>query len=290
MKKFLSSLLAMATVTSAAAFTACGQSEKIDISQAKTLADLEGAKITAQAGTFHETARNQIKNVQGQLYETFDDMYVALTSGAVDGYIAEEPTALSVCYKNKDLDYIHLVNNDTGFTASDEDTAIAIGSKKNSGWSERINPVLAQISTQNRMTLMEQIVKADAGETIESFAVSNTAPETTTGTMRVAMECEYAPFNWTQRTDANGAVPISSEGAENLYANGYDVQIAKYVANALGLQLEIYAAEWDSLITGVQAGTFDLIIAGMSPTAERREVIDFSDIYYSSNLVVIYKK
>ncbi|MGN1062505.1 MAG: transporter substrate-binding domain-containing protein [Candidatus Scatosoma sp.] len=52
----------------------------------------------------------------------------------------------------------------------------------------------------------------------------------------------------------------------------------------------MYAAEWDSLITGVEAGTYDLIIAGMSPTAERREVIDFTDIYYSSNLVVIYKK
>ncbi|MGN1052927.1 MAG: transporter substrate-binding domain-containing protein [Candidatus Scatosoma sp.] len=290
MKKFLTSLVATVTAISAAAFTACSQSDKIDISKAKTLADLEGAKITAQSGTFHETARSQIKNVQGQLYDSFDDMYIALTSGAVDGYIAEEPTALSVCYKNKDLDYLHLVNNDTGFTASDEDTAIAIGSKKGSGWTEKINPVLAQISLQNRMTLMEQIVKANADETIEAFAVSNTAPETTTGTLKVAMECEYAPFNWTQRTDANGAVPISSEGAENLYANGYDVQIAKYVANALGLQLEIYAAEWDSLITGVEAGTYDLIIAGMSPTAERREVIDFTDIYYSSNLVVIYKK
>ncbi|MFR6641532.1 MAG: transporter substrate-binding domain-containing protein [Christensenellales bacterium] len=71
--------------------------------------------------------------------------------------------------------------------------------------------------------------------------------------MKVAMECAYAPFNWAQTDDKNGAVPISSEGSDGLYANGYDVQIAKYIANALGLKLEIYAIKWDSLIPGVKA-------------------------------------
>ena len=75
-----------------------------------------------------------------------------------------------------------------------------------------------------------------------------------------------------------------------MYANGYDVQIAKYIANALGMQLEIYAEKWESLVSGVQAGTYDAIIAGMSPTADREEQIDFTNPYYVSNLVVIYKK
>lgn len=106
------------------------------------------------------------------------------------------------------------------------------------------------------------------------------------GKLRVAMECGYAPFNWTQTDDANGAVPI--EGGS--YANGYDVQIAKKVAEAMGKELVIVKTEWDALPPAVQSGAVDLIIAGMSPTAERKESIDFSDNYYRSDLVMVVKK
>lgn len=105
--------------------------------------------------------------------------------------------------------------------------------------------------------------------------------------LRVGMECNYAPYNWSQADDANGAIPISN--VDNMYTNGYDVQVAKKIADAMGKELEIYAFEWDSLIPGVQSGKLDMIAAGMSPTPERREKIDFSDNYYTSNLVVITK-
>jgi len=103
----------------------------------------------------------------------------------------------------------------------------------------------------------------------------------------VGLECAYIPFNFTQMTDANGAVKISN--AEG-YANGYDILIAKRIADALGKELVITKLDWDSLVPGVKAGTLDLIIAGMSPTAERRESIDFSDSYYESNLVIVVRQ
>lgn len=106
--------------------------------------------------------------------------------------------------------------------------------------------------------------------------------------LRVGMECNYAPYNWSQADDANGAVAIKN--VDKMYTNGYDVQVAEKIAKALGKELEIYSYEWDSLIPGVQSGKLDMIIAGMSPTAERREKIDFSDNYYTSNLVVVTKK
>lgn len=106
--------------------------------------------------------------------------------------------------------------------------------------------------------------------------------------LKVGMECNYAPYNWSQTDDSDGAVPIAN--VDNMYTNGYDVQVALKIANAMGKELEIYAYEWDSLIPGVQSGKLDMIIAGMSPTAERREKIDFSDNYYSSNLVIVTKK
>ena len=106
--------------------------------------------------------------------------------------------------------------------------------------------------------------------------------------LRVGMECNYAPYNWSQADDSNGAIAIAN--VDNMYTNGYDVQVAKKIADALGKELEIYSFEWDSLIPGVQSGKLDMIAAGMSPTSERREKIDFSHNYYTSNLVIVTKK
>lgn len=290
LQRTFAALSAAVLLAGAALLSACSQTSKVDLSAAKTIADLKGAKISAQSGTFHENARQQIEDVQGSLYEDFDSMLIALKSGAIDGYIAEEPTALDVCGKNQDLAYIPLKNNDTGFTATDADTAIAVGCKKGSELIERMNGVLSGITDEQKSALMEQIIAANNGESISSYAVSNDPTGGDGGTLKVAMECAYAPYNWTQQTDANGAVAIFSEGSAGLYANGYDVQIAKYIANALGMKLEIYAEKWESLVSGVQAGTYDAIIAGMSPTSERAEQIDFTIPYYVSNLVVIYKK
>ena len=103
----------------------------------------------------------------------------------------------------------------------------------------------------------------------------------------VGMECGYEPYNYTRLTEADGAVKISNAAG---YANGYDVQVARYVAARLGMQLEIYAMSWESLLPALQSGTIDVIAAGMSPTAEREREIDFTDTYYESNLVVIIRK
>ena len=157
----------------------------------------------------------------------------------------------------------------------------------------KINDVLAGITTEQKETLMEQIISIKNGEKVEKFALESEAPANPTGTLKVAMECAYEPYNWTETSSDEktlGAVAISGEGKEGQFANGYDVQIAQYVANKLGLKLEIYSYEWDSLIPALNSGAVDAIVAGMSPTAERREKIDFTNPYYESNLVVIYKK
>ena len=109
----------------------------------------------------------------------------------------------------------------------------------------------------------------------------------------VGLECAYSPFNYTQRDDSNGAVQIYNTNYRAIsrsYANGYDVMIAKQIAEALGKELVVVKMDFNALIPAVQAGTVDLIIAGMSPTAKRKEEIDFSDAYYQSNLVLVVRK
>ncbi|MDN7245418.1 transporter substrate-binding domain-containing protein [Planococcus shenhongbingii] len=106
-------------------------------------------------------------------------------------------------------------------------------------------------------------------------------------TFKVGMEAAYAPFNWTQGDDSNGAVKISGNAE---YAGGYDVEIAKRIAEDMGKELEIVKTEWDGLVPALTSGKIDAIVAGMSPTEERKATIDFSDPYYTSELVMVVQK
>lgn len=86
-------------------------------------------------------------------------------------------------------------------------------------------------------------------------------------TLRVGMECTYAPFNY--RT-AEGEL------------TGYDVDVAKGVAEIIGADLEYVCQQWDGMIPALLANKFDLIIASMSITNSRLEKIDFSGPYRDS--------
>lgn len=105
-------------------------------------------------------------------------------------------------------------------------------------------------------------------------------------TLKVAMECSYAPYNWTQPDDSNGAVKISGSSD---YAYGYDVMMAKLLAEKLGYELEIVKLDWDSLVPAVQSGTVDCVIAGQSITSERMEMVDFSSPYYYASIITLVK-
>lgn len=116
---------------------------------------------------------------------------------------------------------------------------------------------------------------------------STPSKDSAKGTFKVGMEAGYAPFNWTQMDESNGAVKI--EGTSE-YAGGYDVEIAKRIAKGLGKDLVIVKTEWDGLTLALTSGKIDAIIAGMSPTEKRKKTIDFSNNYYKSNLVMVVKK
>ena len=111
---------------------------------------------------------------------------------------------------------------------------------------------------------------------------------TTEGVLVVGMECAYAPFNWTETEDTESNVEISN--IPGAYADGYDVQVAKIIAEELNLELQVKALEWGALINNLNTGGIDLIIAGMSPTPERLESIDFTNMYYESTHVMLVEK
>ena len=108
------------------------------------------------------------------------------------------------------------------------------------------------------------------------------------GVLTVGMECAYAPYNWTQTDDSNGAVPIAN--VPGAYANGYDVMMAKKLCEANGWKLEIKKLDWDSLVPAVQTGEIDCAIAGQSMTAEREQVVDFAGPYIYASIVCLVQK
>ncbi|MBV7504327.1 transporter substrate-binding domain-containing protein [Bacillus sp. sid0103] len=132
------------------------------------------------------------------------------------------------------------------------------------------------------LLLSAMIVLAGCGSSNKSESGSSDD-----NTFKVGLEAGYAPFNWTQNDDSNGGVKI--QGTQQ-YAGGYDVEIAQKIADGLGKKLVIVKTEWDGLVPALTSGKIDAIIAGMSPTAERKKTIDFSDNYYKSNLVMVVKK
>lgn len=108
------------------------------------------------------------------------------------------------------------------------------------------------------------------------------------GVLTVGMEADYAPYNWTTNASNASEYAYAISGSDAL-ADGYDVRMAEALADELGVELEIKKVGWDGLIPGVQSGSIDAIIAGMSPTEERAKQIDFTDAYHKDDteLVVV---
>ena len=103
--------------------------------------------------------------------------------------------------------------------------------------------------------------------------------------LKVGMECNYAPFNWTQVEDSETAEPISSVD----YCDGYDVVMAARIASELGMDVQIVKTDWDNLIPALNNNDIDLIIAGMTATPDRAEAVNFTNPYYESQMVVVVR-
>ncbi|MBT8986991.1 ABC transporter substrate-binding protein/permease [Lactobacillus delbrueckii subsp. bulgaricus] len=99
------------------------------------------------------------------------------------------------------------------------------------------------------------------------------------GKLVVGISADYPPLEFTK--NVNG---------KNKYV-GVDVELAKQIAKDLGVKLEIKNMDFDSLLVALETGKIDVIISGMTPTAERKKSIDFSKIYYAekSDYFVISK-
>lgn len=131
------------------------------------------------------------------------------------------------------------------------------------------------------------------GPSAPSTAASDYSQQVSVGStsgkkvVKIASDCSGAPFVWTQSDNSNGAVPISGT---SLYANGYDIMIAKKICQENNWELQIEKIGWDGLPTAVISGKADAFIGGVSITKEREKTLDFTHVYYKADLTPIVKK
>lgn len=121
-----------------------------------------------------------------------------------------------------------------------------------------------------------------------SASTEDTSKEKTV--LRIGMECDYAPNNWQEDTSTDTNLPISN--LSGFYAEGYDIQMSKLLAEKMDVDIEIVKLAWTGLIQALKEGQIDMIIAGMADTSERKESIAFSNTYSvrKTEYVLVVKK
>lgn len=107
-------------------------------------------------------------------------------------------------------------------------------------------------------------------------------------TLRVGMEAAYAPYNWQVSEESEFTIPI--ENVSGAYADGYDVQVAKRIAEALGMEPVAVKLDFAGLIDALNNGQIDIVCAGMSVDPDRAQSADFSDSYIDDDIVMITTK
>lgn len=151
-----------------------------------------------------------------------------------------------------------------------------------------ISMLAAGVMAVSSLAACSGSTSSSSSSAASSGAESETASN---GVLRVGMECAYAPFNWTQVSTEvpNGDTAVEIYGGGG-YAYGYDVMVAKKLADEMGMGLEIRKVEWDSIGISMDSGEYDCIIAGMGRTSERMLSYSFTEpYYYRSNCIVVKK-
>ena len=201
-------------------------------------------------------------------------------------------TPLSLASCGGDQNRLKIVHFDQAILGeASKDLGVSIGLRKNSdSLRNSLNEALRGINQDKRNEWMTESVERANLENVTSG--NGLSVTTSTNILYVGLECDYAPFNWTETSQTDYTYPI--EGLNGQYAAGYDVLVAHELASSLGYELRIVKMGWDALIPWVEAGAANnenrLIIAGMTDTEERRLSIDFTEEYWRSELVLVVRE
>ncbi|HFU4203678.1 TPA: ABC transporter substrate-binding protein/permease [Streptococcus suis] len=241
--------------------------------------DLKGKTVGVKNGTAAQAFLDENKDKYGYTIKTFDTgdlMYNSLSAGAVDAVMDDEAVIQYAIQQGQDLS-IDIEGEAIG--------SFGFSVKKGSQYEylvEDFNKALAEMKEDGTYeTIMNRWLGSSSGSesTDYSSRLSLTGSATAKATpikssYTIVADSSFAPFEY---QDESGNYV------------GIDMELIKAIAEQQGFTITIQNPGFDAALNAVQAGQADAVIAGMSITDARKEIFDFSDAYYTSNILLAVK-
>lgn len=224
--------------------------------------DLVGKVIGVQAGTTGEDCAHEIKDAVVKSFKTGIDAAMALSNNAIDAILIDELPANQIAQSSPGLTIIN------GAFESEE-YAVAVR-KGDETLLKAINSTIQRIKNDGTYEMMtNSFMPIDGNITIPQVDFLDTPDVIKMGT-----NAAFPPFEYTEGNDIMG----------------FDVTLGKLIAKDYDKAIKVIDMNFDALIAALQSGSVDFVIAGMTATDERRQNVDFSEPYYTSNQVIIVKE
>ena len=245
------------------AFVGCTKTE-IPENRVFSLDDLANKKVGVLVGTTGEIYAadygTDSTRLQTEKFETLALAVDALLEGKIDAVLTDDAPAKVFARKNPSLRILNQIFK--------EESYAGIVAKENMGLLDSVNIALIQMRA---MGVYDSIFDAYIGGQSKYHVKTDSV---TGPVLRVATNAEFPPFEF--RCKKRGIV-------------GIDIEIARYVANYLGRNLEIIDMDFDDIIDSVKAGKADLGLAAFSVTEERGQIVNFTDHYATSKIVIMVR-
>ena len=245
------------------AFTGCSKTD-IPKNEVFSIKDLSNKKVGVIEGTTAEVYASDFggdsAKIQIEKFPTLAETVDALLEGKIDAVLTDDAPAKVFADKNPSLRILNEVFK--------EESYAGVVAKENMGLLDSINIALIQMRA---MGVYDSIFDSYIG----GKSKYHVPEDSVTGpVLRVATNAEFPPFEF--RCEKRGVV-------------GIDIEIARYVANYLERPVEIIDMNFDDIIDSVRAGKADLGLAAFSVTEERGQIINFTDNYATSKIVVMVR-
>lgn len=238
-------------------FTSCSKKAQVKIEKA---ADLEGKTIGVQVGTTGELYVQEVKDAICRSFKSGIDASMALSNGSIDAVVLDELPAKEIVKRNPNLTIV----NDIFAT---EEYAIAV-KKGNTELLESINKTILSIMSDGTY---EELINTFMP--VEGNIKLPATIETSGEPLRMGTNAAFPPFEYVESVE-----PV-----------GFDITVSQMIARDAGRKLVVVDMSFDSLIAALQSGSVDFVAAGMTATEERKQNVDFSEPYFSSNQVIIIR-
>ncbi|MBQ8879478.1 MAG: transporter substrate-binding domain-containing protein [Clostridia bacterium] len=252
MKKILSLILAVVMCLGCTlAFTSCSQETIV-------------SKIAVQKGTTAKMYADVLNGVEVKSYDTFALAANDMKNGNADYVLVDKTTANALCSQ---IEGLKVIDN---IPLSSENYGIGIDPAQTE-LKGQIDAIL-----ESKAAEIQAIKDKYMNEDEENYVGVTSAAknvENAAGQLVVATNAEFAPWEYKVGTEYFGI----------------DMEIAKIIADELGLELVIENMDFDNVVGSVGKQGIDIAMSGITITAERLEVINFSNPYYTESIVVLCK-